>query len=143
MNTDWLRQNWGLVAGLVLIVPVIAAALRALVSRSAWGRLRRARRTLGVARRRHQKLVTRRTALEERVASLQKKAAHVKPRVLQEASEALEDTRSLLKIAADQVLIAENHLRKIIHNEYVPARQEQLRRKYLPGDGDDARPFSF
>ena len=52
-------------------------------------------------------------------------------------------TEALLKIASDQVLIAENHVRKIIVVEFPPKHHERLRRRYLPGEGDDGKPFSF
>jgi hypothetical protein len=57
--------------------------------------------------------------------------------------EAVQDAEALLKIADDQVLIAENHVRKIIVEEFPPQRHDRMRSKYLPGDRRDARPFSF
>jgi hypothetical protein len=41
------------------------------------------------------------------------------------------------------VLIAENHVRKIIVEEFPPRLHERLRERYLPGEGADSRPFSF
>ena len=55
----------------------------------------------------------------------------------------MQDAEALLKIASDQVLIAENHVRKIIVEEFPPKHHERLRRRYLPGEGDDGKPFSF
>ena len=49
----------------------------------------------------------------------------------------------LLKIAADQVLIAENHVRKIIVEEFPPNRHERMRGRFLPGEREDGKPFSF
>ena len=52
-----------------------------------------------------------------RLDRLRAKAESVKPRHGKEAAEALEDARALHKIADDQVLIAQNHVRKIILEE--------------------------
>ena len=74
---------------------------------------------------------------------LEGKAASVAPRRLQEAVEAAQDAEALLKIANDQVLIAENHVRKIIVEEFPPRSHDRLRARCLPGEHADARPFSF
>jgi hypothetical protein len=41
------------------------------------------------------------------------------------------------------VLIAENHVRKIIVEEFPPNRHERMRSRYLPGEREDGRPFTF
>ena len=75
--------------------------------------------------------------------SLRAKRESAKPRHVQETTEALEDAQALLKIAEDQVLIAANHVRKLILEEFPPTRQEQLRSKYLPDSAPDSKPFTF
>jgi len=55
----------------------------------------------------------------------------------------VEDAKMLAKIANDKVLIAENHVRRVIHEEYPPVKQERLRKKYLPAQAADKRRFSF
>jgi DNA-binding phage protein len=80
----------------------------------------------------------------ERIARrLHERAEQAKPRHVQEANGVLEDARMLAKIANDQVLIAENHVRRVIHEEYPPVKQERLRKKYLPEQAADKKPFSF
>lgn len=143
MDVEALRQNWALAVALLLFVPAVIAVGSTLVRRSAWSRLRAARRQLGGARRKLAKQEARREQCERRVATLEGKAARVKPRLLDEAREALTDAAALQKILADQVLVAENHVRSIIHSEYSPEKQVRLREKYLPSDREDRRPFSF
>ena len=38
---------------------------------------------------------------------------------------------------------AENHVRKIIVEEFPPKRHDRMRGKYLPGEREDGKPFSF
>ena len=67
----------------------------------------------------------------------------MKPSRLQAAREAVQDAEALLKIAEDQVLIAENQVRKIIVEEFPPKRHERMRRKYLPEEPENGKPFTF
>jgi uncharacterized protein YlxW (UPF0749 family) len=143
MMVDYLRQNWALVAAAALLLVVGVIIIAVLYRRSATGQLSR---TAKCAREARNKLSTAQKAVaaaEKRVSRLQKKAASVKPRVLQEAKEALQDAKALQKIAGDQILVANNHLRRVIFEEYPPARHEALQRKYLPDDKPDTKPFSF
>ena len=78
-----------------------------------------------------------------RLEGLAGRSESVKPVRLQEARDALQDAEALLKIARDHVLIAENHVRKIIVEEFPPKHHERLRRRCLPGEDDDSKPFSF
>lgn len=143
MNVDALRQNWALLAALILFLPALVLAVRALLERSASGQLHAAVRRMKKARRKLRKQQAQRARRERRVSTLEQKASRVKPRVLDEAREALTDASAMLKILDDQVLIAENHVRKVIHREYTPEHQSRLRAKYLPNDREDAKPFSF
>ena len=43
----------------------------------------------------------------------------------------------------DKVLIAQNHVRKIILEEFPPKRHESLRAKILPDAALDKRPFTI
>ena len=65
------------------------------------------------------------------------------PMLVQEARDALQDARALQKIADDRLLVAENQVRRIIVEEFPPIKQLRLRRRYLPADVRDPRPFSF
>lgn len=80
---------------------------------------------------------------EKKLRGLLKRAERVIPRVLQEAKERVEDAQALQKILRDKVMVTENHVRRVIYDEFPPAAHERLRRKYLPQDIEDKRPFSF
>jgi hypothetical protein len=75
------------------------------------------------------------------LASLESRSDSVRPSRLQEASEAVEDARALAKIAHDQLLVAENLLRKVIVEEFPPRRHESMRRRYLRSDEERGKPF--
>jgi hypothetical protein len=62
---------------------------------------------------------------------------------LQEAKDAVDDANALQKILNDKVMVTENHVRRVIHDEFPPTEHDRLRRKYLPQDIKDERPFSF
>lgn len=78
-----------------------------------------------------------------RQQKLQANADKTRPRLLQEASDALVDAEALNKIATDKILIAANQVRRVIFEEFPPNRHTRLRRKFLPQDIDDDRPFSM
>ena len=98
--------------------------------------MRKARKELRKALRAQQKA-------EKRVQKLVQRAERVKPRVLQEAREAFEDAKALQKILHDKVMVTENHVRRVIYDEFPPTQHDRLRRKHLPQDIEDNRPFSF
>jgi hypothetical protein len=143
MTPALLQQHWALLgAGIVGGAALTFAAWRAWLD-SPRGRLAAARRRLHGARaelRRRQKTLRR---LSVRLAGLEKKAESVKPRRLEDTAAALQDAEALLKIAGDQVLIAENHVRRIIVEEFPPKRHERMRSKYLPPERHPGKPFSF
>jgi hypothetical protein len=130
MTLQYLQQHWALLAASILGTAVLLFVLWRAWLDSARGRLAVARRDLRAA------LATAR----KRQRQAQSLAATLD---LQEAAEAIQDAEALLKIAADQVLIAENHVRKIIVEEFPPKRHERMRNRYLSGERADGRPFSF
>ncbi len=143
MTPVFLQQHWALAAG-----SIVGGAALVFVAWRAWvdsprGRLAAARRRLRTAwravRRREQALQKAST----RLGGLEKKAESVKPRRLNETAEAVRDAEALLKIAGDEVLIAENHVRKIIVEEFPPKRHERMRSRYLPRQRPQSKPFSF
>ncbi len=143
MDAGFLLDNWALVAAALVLTVVLLFVGNRLWARSGRGQLTARRRSLRQRRadmRRAEVLLAKR---ERRVEKLRARASSVKPRLISEAKEAVRDAEALLKIAQDQVLIAENHLRKVILEEFPPRRHEALRRKYLPPAGTDRRPFSF
>ena len=124
-----------MVLALVFASPIVIFVLyRALID-SGWGQLRVSARQLKF---RYRGANDAQKAVNKAVAKLEKlraKSDSVKPRLVREASEALDDARALCKIAEDQVLIAETHVRNLIVDEYPPQQHEALRHKYLTRPG--------
>ena len=143
MTPDLLQQHWALI-----IAGCVGAAVLLFVVWRAWldsprGRLYRARNQLRAKireARKHWRAGGRATVRLDRLVT---KSDSVRPRRLEEATGAVRDAEALLKIANDQVLIAENHVRKIIVEEFPPKHHERMRRKYLPGERGDGKPFTF
>lgn len=143
MDVAFLKNNWALLLAALIAALLAPVFVMHLIRRSAWGQLRKTLNTLAAARQ-HEAKALKSVAKTERIARrLHAQADRAKPRHVQEAKEALEDARALAKIANDKVLIAENHVRRVIHEEYPPVRQGRLRNKYLPEHASDKRPFSF
>jgi len=143
MTLEFLQMHWALAAASVVgLAVVFFVGWRAWLD-SSQGRLQAAHRRLHARRQeaaRQHRTVQRATA---KLGRLQKNAGSVKPLRLQEAAEAVQDAQALLKIASDQVLIAQNHVRKIIVEEFPPKRHERMRRKYLPEEPENDKPFTF
>ena len=143
MTLEFLQRHWALAAASILVAAIVLfAAWRAWLD-SPRGRLHLAQRRLRkkeLEARRQQKRLAR---LSAQLDSLRRKADTVKPIRLQETAEAVQDAEALLKIADDQVLIAGNHVRKIIVEEFPPKRHDRMRSKYLPGEQKDDRPIRF
>jgi uncharacterized membrane protein YcjF (UPF0283 family) len=142
---DWnlLKSNWALIVAAILATIIVVILIVQLLRRSAGGQLRATLRDLEKARQEEAKALKTVKKAERIVARLQEKAERAKPRHLQEAQEALGDARALAKIANDKLMVAENHVRRVIHEEYPPVKQEKLRQKYLPEPARDKKPFSF
>jgi hypothetical protein len=132
MTLEFLQHHWAILVASVLVLAIaLFVALRAFED-SARGRLMRLVRLYDDKVRVAHKA---RKVASNTAAKLQK--LHAKrdsaiPRHVQETSEALEDAKALTKIADDQVLIAANHVRRIILEEFPPQRHDSLRAKYLP-----------
>ena len=143
VNVNDIRENWALVAAVILIAIVAVAVSTHLYRRSARGQLR-ARISEVAAKRRDLEKATRSTQrAKQRLQNMAQKSDKTRPSSLQEAKDATADAGSLQKIAHDQVLIAENHLRRVIHEEYAPRKHQAMRERYLPSDRTDKKPFSF
>jgi len=143
MTPDYLQQHWALVIASVLATAVLLFVAFRLYQGSSPGQLHARVREL---RKREQKLKATARALrkaESRLTRLRSRSESVKPRNIDEASGSLADAQALHKIAMDQVLIAQNHVRKVILEEYPPKRHDKLRRRYLPRLLDEQKPFRF
>jgi len=143
MNDAYLANNWALIIAVVVASLAATIIIAVLLRRSARGQLKRVRADLRKALKRNRKATSVVEKCHRRLVKLDANAAKVKPRLLQEAKDALGDARALEKIANDQVLIAGNHVRRVIHEEFPPSQQQKLRDRYLPGEEQDKRPFSF
>ena len=143
MNLDLLRDNWALATAAAIALVVLVLALVRGLGASARVRLRKASGRLAAERGRLRKAEAAVERAERRVQSLKARVEKVKPLVLQEAIGKAADQQALARIARDNVLIAEQRLRQIIHEEFAPAKQARLRARYLPESAPDKRPFSF
>jgi hypothetical protein len=143
MNAELLQSHSALILASVTGLVLLALALTHIIRASARGQLRRVRKALAAERARLRKTVAVVARAERQKSRLAEHADKVKPRHLQEANEALQDAKALARIANDRVLIAENHLRRVILEEFPPAQQEKLRNRYLPDSPVDKKPFTF
>ncbi len=143
MTVELLRQNWAITIAAVILMIVAAIIIAAIYRRSAGGQLAQVATGASAARIKLSKAHNAIVEAEKRVSKLQSKAVSVKPRILEEAKLTLQDAKALQKIAHDGVLVANNQLRRVIFEEFPPAKHEALRKKYLPDDKPDANPFSF
>lgn len=143
MNTELLLQNWGLAVAGVLVLIVAVIVVTAVVRRSAGGQLRRSIAELETRNRARVQAHAAAENAEKKLARHKARADQIKPRVIEELKGLLSDKRALTKIADDQLMIAQNHVRRVIHDEFPPAKHDELRARYLPEDIKDKRPFSF
>lgn len=143
MTLDFLQQHWALfIAGSLATAVLLFAAWRAWLD-SRRGRLAVARKRLRARIREARKIRRAGGRATVRLDRLVSKSDSVRPSRLEEATDAVRDAQALLKIANDQVLIAENHVRKIIVEEFPPKDHERMRSRYLPGEQEDGKPFTF
>ena len=131
MTLEIITRHWALVIASVLGVGILMFVLYRLYEASPRGRLNSNLRILRARKLGERQAQRRLDKASERLARLQSRTASTKPRLVAEAGEALQDAQSLQKIAADQVLVAKNHLRNVILEEFPPNRQDGLRNKYL------------
>ena len=131
MTMQLITQNWALVAASVLSLAISLFVLYRLHEASP-----RWRRSAHVAVLRNHKSdgtksESRLAKASEQLSALRSKADTIKPRLLSEAEEAVQDAQSLQKIAGDQVLRAQKRVREVILEEFPRTRHDGLRSKYL------------
>lgn len=143
MNLDIFQQNWALAVAAVLFIVVAIVIGSALLRRSPWGQLRRARSDFRVCGHKFKAAHAQTVRAQKHLKKLETRASNVKPRLLEEAKGLVADGLALEKIAGDRLMIAANHVRRVIHEEYPPSKQERLRKRYLPDDDSKNRPFTF
>ena len=143
MTPDWLVQHWALVAAVAT-----ATAALVVVAVRLWLRSRAARLGRALRQRRRRELELQKAARSARriarsLRRLEEKAGKIAPKRLSEAEGRAQDARRLYEIAADQLLVAENHVRKIIVEEFPPGQHETLRRRHRLSDVPRKAAFSF
>jgi hypothetical protein len=141
-QTQW-QTHWALILASATALALLLLAVRHFARHSARGRLRRTRKALDRERLRLRKAIAVAAKAERQRARLMQHVDRVKPRVLEESNGALADAKALAKIAADRVLVAENHLRRTILEEFPPSQHQSLRSRYLPETSRDNVPFTF
>jgi hypothetical protein len=141
MSPEIVTRYWALLMAGVLGAGLLLFVLWRVWLQSPHGQLAGARRHLRIRTREANRTQRELQRSSRALAKLQGRATSVRPRQLQVASESVEDARSLAKIAHDQLLIAENLMRKVIVEEFPPRRHEALRRRYLRSDEERGKPF--
>ena len=136
MTVGLLQQHWALAGAGVVGTAVLLFVLWRGWLDSPRGRLRIARRQLRERQREARKCSRAGGRATARLERLARKSDSVRPSRIEQANDAVRDAQALLKICNDQVLVAQNHVRKIIVEEFPPKHHERMRRKYLP-DGQD------
>ena len=131
MNIETLQQNWALVAGLVVLIPVILGVIGELLSQSRNGKLRAKAKVLKAARRQRSQCVRKVEALGEKLNALMERGDRVAPAKVEKAKAILSDAIAIAKTAEDQHLIAETQLRQYILEEFSPNRHDALQRRFL------------
>lgn len=126
-----VTQNWALVAASVMGFAILLFVLYRLHEASPRGRLSAHVDVLRKHKNEVTQAETRLAKASEQLCALRSKADVIKPRLLSEAEEAIQDARSLRKIAGDQVLRAKKLVREVILEEFPPKRHDGLRNKYL------------
>ena len=138
MSGDFAVRNWALLLAAALAATLLLFVAWRAYRQSPRARLRAALRGSRRAERKAKQAAAVLAKCQSRLQKLRARAASVKPRLLDEASEAVEDARLARKNADDQLLIARNGVRTVIVEEYPPRRHDALRRRYLAeGRPDD------
>ena len=131
MTIDFVQHYWALLGGSVIGLAVVLFSCWRVWKDSARGRLGAEVRRLELARAEVRKHERAGRKAEARLKRLKSRSESVKPRLIEETAEALSDAKALVKIAGDQVMVAETRVRTIISEEFPPRRHEDLRRRYL------------
>jgi exonuclease VII small subunit len=143
MNMESLQSDWAIWLALVAAVIAVVMIIPILVKQTSGSKLKRVLVDMKEAHKALRKCTRTTANAENKLQKLSSNAGRVKPRVLQEAKEAVEDGQALTKILSDKLMVAENHVRRVIHDEFPPAKHDRMRARYLPQDVIDKRPLSF
>lgn len=143
MNIESLQSDWAIWLALASLVIAIVLIIPIVLKRTSRSKLNKVLSDMKET----QKELCKTARVEEKAEKkLQKMLANidrVKPRELQEARDAVGDSKALTKILSDKMMVAQNHVRRVIHDEFPPSKHDRMRAKYLPQDVEDERPFQF
>ena len=143
MSLEFLQQHWALAAAGLIGLAVLLLLGRHLVLATRGAQLNARVRELRETEKAVVKTAKAVAKSTKKLERLRRKADSVRPRLIDEEQGKLEDAKALQKILNDKVLVSENHVRRVIYEEFPPTEHDRLRKKYLPQDIEDGRPFSF
>jgi hypothetical protein len=143
MNIESLQSDWAIWLALASLVIAIVLIIPILLKQTARSKLSKVLSDLKETQKVLRKTARVSNKTEKKLQIMLANIERVKPRELQEAKDAVDDGKALTKILSDKMMIAQNHVRRVIHDEFPPAKHDRMRAKYLPQDVEDNRPFEF
>ena len=143
MNIESLQSDWAVWLALASLAIAIALMIPILVKRTSRSKLNKVLSDLKETQKELRKTARVSDKAEKKLQRMLANIERVKPRELQEAKDAVDDSKALTKILSDKMMVAQNHVRRVIHDEFPPSKHERLRARYLPQDVEDGRPFQF
>ena len=143
MNIESLQSDWAVWLALASLVIAIALMLPILLMRTSRSKLNKVLSDLKETQKELRKTARVAEKAEKRLQKMLANIERVKPRELQGAKDAVDDSNALTRILSDKMMVAQNHVRRVIHDEFPPAKHDRMRAKYLPQDVKEERPFQF
>lgn len=143
MNIESLQSDWAIWLALASLVIAIVLTIPILLKQTARSKLNKVLSDLKETQKELRKTARVSNKTEKKLQTMLANIECVKPRELQEAKDAVDDGKALTKILSDKMMVAQNHVRRVIHDEFPPAKHDRMRAKYLPQDVKEGRPFQF
>lgn len=143
MNIESLQSDWAIWLALASLVVAIVLIIPIVLKRTSRSKLNRVLSDLKETQKELRKTGRVSDKAEKKLQKMLANIERVKPRELQEAKDAVDDSKALTRILSDKLMVAQNHVRRVIHDEFPPAKHDQMRAKYLPQDVKEDRPFQF
>jgi peptidoglycan hydrolase CwlO-like protein len=143
MNIESLQSDWAIWLALASLVIAIVLTIPILLKQTARSKLNKVLSDLNETQKELRKTARVSNKTEKKLQKMLTNIELVKPRELQEAKDSVDDSKALTKILSDKMMVAQNHVRRVIHDEFPPAKHDRMRAKYLPQDVKEDRPFQF
>jgi len=143
MNIEALQSDWAVWLALASLIIAIVLIIPILLKRTSRSKLNKVLADMNETRKELRKTARVSDKAEKKLQKMLGNIERVKPRDLQEAKDAVDDGKALTKILSDKMMVAQNHVRRVIHDEFPPAKHDRMRAKYLPQDVKENRPFQF